>query len=124
MAQRQRARLITVRSQDQNLLRVFFFRLAIQTVFCRNKIDAFWAENVITIRHVQVAIYELKMWTMWQGWKDEEQRRIRVEREYANLESVFIRVKNERDELRTERDELREEVNRLKAICSAMNAGQ
>ena len=64
------------------------------------------------------------MWTMWQGWKDEEQRRIRVERDYANLESVFIRVKNERDELRTERDELREEVARLKAICSAMNAGQ
>ena len=57
---------------------------------------------------------------MWQGWKDEEQRRIRVERDYARLTQLFNQVKNERDELRTERDELREEVARLKA----MNAGQ
>ena len=64
------------------------------------------------------------MWTMWQGWKDEEQKRIHVERQYTQLTSLFNRVKNERDELKNERDELREEVNRLKAICSAMNAVQ
>lgn len=57
------------------------------------------------------------MWTMWQGWKDEEQRRIRVEREYARLEALFDRVKNERDELK-------EEVNRLNAIICIANGAQ
>ena len=64
------------------------------------------------------------MWTMWQGWKDEEQKRIRVEREYTQLTSLFNRVKNERDELKNERDELREEVNRLKAIICTANGAQ
>ena len=57
------------------------------------------------------------MWTMWQGWKDEEQRRIRVERDYARLEALFNRVKNERDELK-------EEVNRLNAIICTANGAQ
>jgi len=65
-----------------------------------------------------------KMWTMWQGWKDEEQLRIRVEQDYARLMKTlnYVRherdeLKRERDELKRERDELEEHVKRLKQIA-------
>jgi hypothetical protein len=46
---------------------------------------------------------------MWQGWKDEEQRRIRIEQEYARLANLFKRVVKERDDLREELDNLKNE---------------
>ena len=68
------------------------------------------------------------MWTMWQGWKDEEQRRIRAEQENARLLGTLRNVANqrddalkerddalkERDDALKERDELAEEVKKLK----------
>jgi len=54
------------------------------------------------------------MWTMWQGWKDEEQRRIRAEQENARLLGTLRSVANQRDDALKERDELAEEVKKLK----------
>jgi hypothetical protein len=51
---------------------------------------------------------------MWQGWHDENQARMRVERELKNLTNLFHRVVKERDSLKQERDELEEENKRLK----------
>ena len=53
------------------------------------------------------------MWTMWQGWKDEEQRRIRVEQECARVTTLLKFVRQERDELKKERDELEEKLRML-----------
>jgi hypothetical protein len=53
------------------------------------------------------------MWTMWQGWKDEEQRRIRVEQECARVTTLLKFVRQERDELKKERDELKKERDEL-----------
>ena len=54
------------------------------------------------------------VWTMWQGWHDENQARMRVERELKNLTTLFHRVVKERDSLKEERDELEEENKRLR----------
>jgi hypothetical protein len=54
------------------------------------------------------------MWTMWQGWKDEEQRRIRAEQENARLLGLVRSIANQRDDALKERDELAEEVKKLK----------
>jgi hypothetical protein len=54
------------------------------------------------------------MWTMWQGWKDEEQRRIRAEQENARLLGLVRFIANQRDDALKERDELAEEVKKLK----------
>ena len=51
---------------------------------------------------------------MWQGWKDEEQRRIRVEAECARLRNYLNDVLKQRDELTKERDELKKERDELK----------
>ena len=54
------------------------------------------------------------VWTMWQGWKDEETKRIAVERRYVLLEKTLNHVIQRRDELERERDELERERNELK----------
>jgi hypothetical protein len=54
------------------------------------------------------------MWTMWQGWKDEEQRRIRAEQENARLLGLVRSIAKQRDDALKERDELAEEVKTLK----------
>ncbi len=54
------------------------------------------------------------VWTMWQGWNDEKNERMRVERELKNLTNLFRRVVSERDSLKIERDELEEENKRLR----------
>ena len=63
------------------------------------------------------------VWTMWQGWHDENQARMRLERELKQLTTVFHRVVSERDSLKKEcdslkeeRDELQEENKRLRNI--------
>ena len=58
------------------------------------------------------------MWTMWQGWKDEEQRRIRAEQENARLLGLVRSIANQRDDALKERDELAEEVKKLKEQLS------
>ena len=50
---------------------------------------------------------------MWQGWKDEEQRRIRVEQDCARVTTLLKFVRQERDELKKERDELEEKLRML-----------
>jgi hypothetical protein len=59
------------------------------------------------------------MWTMWQGWKDEEQRRIRVEQENARLLGLVRSIANQRDDALKERYELAEEVKKLKEQLNA-----
>ena len=54
------------------------------------------------------------VWTMWQGWKDEETKRIAVERQYAFLEKTLNHVLQRRAELERERDELKNERDELK----------
>jgi hypothetical protein len=54
------------------------------------------------------------VWTMWQGWNDEKNERLRVERELKQLTILFHRVIKERDSLKEERDELEEENKRLR----------
>ena len=51
---------------------------------------------------------------MWQEWKDEEQRRIRVEQDCARVTTLLKFVRQERDELKKERDELKKERDELK----------
>ena len=51
---------------------------------------------------------------MWQGWKDEEQRRIRAEQENARLLQMVCNIAKQRDDALKERDELAQEVKRLK----------
>ena len=62
----------------------------------------------------QYQFKRLKMWTMWQGWKDEEQRRIRAEQENARLLGLVRSIANQRDDALKKRDELAEEVKKLK----------
>lgn len=59
------------------------------------------------------------MWTMWQGWKDEEQRRIRAEQENARLLGLVRSVIKQRDDALKERNELVEEVKKLKEQLNA-----
>ncbi len=68
----------------------------------------------ITSGNNQYQFKRLKMWTMWQGWKDEEQRRIRAEQENARLLALVRSIANQRDAAMNERDELAEEVKKLK----------
>jgi hypothetical protein len=58
------------------------------------------------------------MWTMWQGWKDEEQRRIRAEQENARLLGLVRSIANQRDDALKQRDDLAEEVKKLKEQLS------
>ena len=51
---------------------------------------------------------------MWQGWHDENQARMRVERELKNLTTLFHRVVKERDSLKEQCYELEEENKRLR----------
>ena len=51
---------------------------------------------------------------MWQGWNDEKNERMRLERELKQLTITLRRVIKERDSLKEERDELEEENKRLR----------
>ena len=53
------------------------------------------------------------VWTMWQGWYDENQKNIRLERELARSRTTLNRVADERDKLKEERDKLKEERDKL-----------
>ncbi len=50
---------------------------------------------------------------MWQGWHDENQKNLRLERELKQLTILLRRVAGERDKLIIERDKLEEERNEL-----------
>jgi cell division protein FtsB len=54
------------------------------------------------------------VWTMWQGWNDEYQKNLRLEREIAHLKTTLRRVADERDKLKEERDKLEEENKKLR----------
>ena len=54
------------------------------------------------------------VWTMWQGWNDEKNERMRLERELKQLTITLRRVVKERDSLKEQRDELEEENKRLR----------
>ena len=53
------------------------------------------------------------VWTMWQGWNDEKNERMRVERELKQLTSTLRWVASERDSLKIERDSLKIERDEL-----------
>ena len=57
---------------------------------------------------------------MWQGWRDENQMRMRLERELKQLTTVFHRVIKERDSLKKECDSLKEERDSLKKECDSL----
>lgn len=50
---------------------------------------------------------------MWQGWHDENQKNLRLERELKQLTTLLRRVANERDGLKIECDKLKEERDEL-----------
>jgi cell division protein FtsB len=50
---------------------------------------------------------------MWQGWHDENQKNLRLERELKHLTTLLRRVADERDKLKEERDKLKEERDKL-----------
>ena len=54
------------------------------------------------------------VWTMWQGWNDEKNERMRLERELKQLTITLRRVVKERDSLKEQRDELEEENKRVR----------
>ena len=54
------------------------------------------------------------VWTMWQGWHDESQKNLRLERELKQLTTLLRRVADERDQLKEERDQLEEENKKLR----------
>jgi len=54
------------------------------------------------------------VWTMWQGWHDENQKNLRLERELKQLTTILRRVADERDKLKEERDKLEEENKKLR----------
>ena len=60
---------------------------------------------------------------MWQGWKDEEQLRIRVEAECARLRKYLNDVLKQRDELEKQRDELKKERDELKELKTLGGGG-
>lgn len=62
----------------------------------------------------QVSKDNTMVWTMWQGWHDENQKNIRLERELARLRTTLNRVVDERDKLKEERDKLEEENKKLR----------
>lgn len=64
------------------------------------------------------------VWTMWQGWYDENQMRMRLERELKRLTNTLHRVVSERDSLKKERDELQEENEKLKMKITTMTTTQ
>jgi uncharacterized protein (DUF3084 family) len=53
------------------------------------------------------------VWTMWQGWHDENQKNMRLERQLELLRTTLNRVVEERDKLKEERDKLKEERDKL-----------
>jgi hypothetical protein len=53
------------------------------------------------------------VWTMWQGWNDEYQKNLCLERENARLTTLLRRVADERDNLKIERDNLKIERDKL-----------
>ncbi len=50
---------------------------------------------------------------MWQGWHDENQKNLRLERELKQLTILLRRVADERDGLKIECDKLKEERDEL-----------
>ena len=50
---------------------------------------------------------------MWQGWHDENQKNMRLERELKQLTILLRRVADERDGLKIECDKLKEERDEL-----------
>ena len=54
------------------------------------------------------------VWTMWQGWHDEHQKNMRLERQLELLRTTLNRVVEERDGLKLERDKLEEENKKLR----------
>jgi regulator of replication initiation timing len=53
------------------------------------------------------------VWTMWQGWHDENQKNLRLEQELKQLKTLLRRVADERDGLKIECDKLKEERDEL-----------
>ena len=53
------------------------------------------------------------VWTIWQGWNDEKNERMRLERELKQLTITLRRVVSERDNLKIERDSLKQERDDL-----------
>ena len=51
---------------------------------------------------------------MWQGWHDENQKNMRLERQLELLRTTLNRVVEERDKLKEERDKLEEENKKLR----------
>ena len=62
----------------------------------------------------QVSKDNTMVWTMWQGWHDENQKNMRLERELKQLTTILRRVADERDKLKEERDKLEEENKKLR----------
>ena len=62
----------------------------------------------------QVSKDNTMVWTMWQGWHDENQKNMRLEREIKQLTTILRRVADERDKLKEERDKLEEENKKLR----------
>ena len=62
----------------------------------------------------QVSKDNTMVWTMWQGWHDENQKNLRLERELKQLTTILRRVADERDKLKEERDKLEEENKKLR----------
>ena len=81
-------------------------------VLIKIKIDFFY--HCIEAFYTFKSILTTMVWTMWQGWNDEKNERLRVERELKQLTILFHRVIKERDSLKEERDELEEENKRLR----------
>jgi predicted nucleic acid-binding Zn-ribbon protein len=53
------------------------------------------------------------VWTMWQGWHDEKQKNVHLEREFERLTTTLHRVVDERNNLKIKCDKLREERDKL-----------
>jgi uncharacterized protein (DUF3084 family) len=51
---------------------------------------------------------------MWQGWHDENQKNLRLERELKHLTTILRRVADERDKLKEKCDKLEEENKKLR----------
>ena len=62
----------------------------------------------------QVSKDNTMVWTMWQGWHDENQKNMRLERELKQLTTILRRVADERDKLKEECDKLEEENKKLR----------
>jgi len=62
----------------------------------------------------QVSKDNTMVWTMWQGWHDENQKNMRLEKQLELLRNTLNRVVEERDKLKEERDKLEEENKKLR----------